>query len=267
MLSFSQKVKPFFILTCMLLALSCGQAEVPSPDNVDLDEMVFVPSGEFIMGSDLNWKEEPQHIAYTDAFWIDKYEVTLSEYAKFINATGHRPPKSIYWLRTGTHAPGSELLPVVYVDYYDACAFCEWEGKRLPTEAEWEKAARGTDGRTYPWGNDWNPDYANTWEKGPHKRSPVNAYPQGASPYGALNMGGNVWEWTSSWFVNHPGAEFEFDFTGTDMVLKGGSWLDFADSTRPARRNEFTPFIRFNTLGFRCVKEEGKEKGIKGDIE
>jgi len=206
------------------------------------------------MGSDMNWMEAPQHTAYTDAYWIDKYEVSVSEYAKFVRETGHRAPK--YWFRTGGEpGPGADMLPVVYVDYYDACAYCESQGKRLPTEAEWEKAARGTDGRNYPWGNEWNPDYTNTWEKGPHRRSAVDAYAQGASPYGVMNMGSNVWEWTSSWFINYPGAETAFDFTGTDIVLKGGSWLDFADSTRPAGRKDFTPYIRFNTIGFRCAKD------------
>jgi len=243
------------LLSFFFLSLSCG-GTAPTSTNVDLNEMVLIPAGEFIMGSDINWMEAPQHTAYTDAYRIDKYEVSVSEYAKFVRETGHRGPK--YWFRTGGQpVPGAELMPVVNVDYYDACAYCECEGKRLPTEAEWEKAARGVDGRNYPWGNEWKPDYANTWEKGPHRGSAVNAYPQGASPYGVLNMGGNVWEWTSSWFVNYPGAETPFDFTGTDVVLKGGSWLDFADSTRPAGRKDFTPYIRFNTVGFRCAKDAG----------
>jgi formylglycine-generating enzyme required for sulfatase activity len=251
-------LKFIIIISAFPIALSCGGPAPAPAGDIDLDEMVFVPAGEFIMGSDRHWKEEPSHAEYTDAFWIDKYEVTVSEYGEFVEATGHRAPK--YWFRRGGK-PGEEagLLPVVYVDYYDACAYCEWEGKRLPTEAEWEKAARGDDGGVYPWGDAWDADYANTWDKGPHRRAPVNAYPQGASPYGALNMGGNVWEWTSSWLVNYAGAGMEFDFTGTDIVVKGGSWLDFADSTRPAGRYEVTPYIRFNTIGFRCVKdvEEG----------
>jgi formylglycine-generating enzyme required for sulfatase activity len=237
-----------------MLCLSCGGAGTSQAQDIDLEEMILIPEGEFIMGSEVNWKESPQHMAYTDAFWIDKYEVTVSEYKKFVDETGHRVPK--YWFRMGGNPkPDSEMLPIVYVDYYDACAYCEWEGKRLPTEAEWEKAARGIDGRVYPWGNEWDPAYANTWEKGSHRRMPVNAYPHGASPYGVLNMGGNVWEWTSSWLISYPGADMEFDFTGTDIVLKGGSWLDFADSTRPARRHEFTPYISYNTVGFRCVKD------------
>ncbi len=252
---FSKKLR-FLLVTAILLAVvSCagGGNQQPSKD-FDVDEMVYVPAGEFIMGSDNNWKEEPQHIASTGAYFIDKYEVTVEEYAEFIRDTGHRAPK--YWFRNGGKpGKGTDLLPVVYVDYYDACAYCEWEGKRLPTEAEWEKAARGTDGRNFPWGDEWNPHYTNTWEKGPHRRAQVNAYPKGASPYGAFNMGGNVWEWTSSWLVNYPGADTSFDFTGTDMVLKGGSWLDFADSTRPAERHEFTPYIRYNTVGFRCAKD------------
>ncbi len=254
MLNVYRKYRIVFVVL-MLCVLSCGKqgTHVP-PADLDLDEMVLVPAGEFVMGSDMNWKEEPAHTEYTKAFRIDKYEVTVSEYAHFVCDTGHRVPK--YWLRRdGKPGVGSELLPVVYVDYDDACAYCEWEGKRLPTEAEWEKAARGTDGRNFPWGDDWNPDYANTWEKGAHRRAPVYAYPEGASPYGALNMGGNVWEWTSSWLVNYPASELEFDFVGSDLVLKGGSWLDFADSTRPARRHEFTPTIRYNTVGFRCVKD------------
>ena len=241
------------LLSFFMLTLSCGRG-APSPTNIDLDEMVLIPAGEFIMGSDINWMEAPQHNAYTDAYRIDKYEVSVSKYAEFVRATGHREPK--YWFRSGGQAgPGSDMLPVVYVDYDDACAYCESQGKRLPTEAEWEKAARGTDGRNYPWGNEWDASRANTWEKGPHRRSAVNEYSQGESPYGVMNMGGNVWEWTSSWFVNYPGAETPFDLTGTDMVLKGGSWLDFADSTRPAGRKDFTPYIRFNTIGFRCAKD------------
>lgn len=253
------KLKFVGVAVVMLGMLSCGKPGVsPPPADLDLDEMVLVPAGEFIMGSDMNWKEEPGHTEYTDAFRIDKYEVTVEEYARFVKDTGHRVPK--YWIRRdGEPGTDTELLPVVYVDYYDACAYCEWEGKRLPTEAEWEKAARGTDGQNFPWGDEWNPKYANTWEKGRHRRGPVYEYPEGASPYGALNMGGNVWEWTSSWLVNYPGAGTEFNFADTDIVLKGGSWLDFADSTRPARRNEFTPTVRYNTVGFRCVKDVEEE--------
>jgi formylglycine-generating enzyme required for sulfatase activity len=252
------KILFLILLLTGSLTLSCGNGDTSPPAGLDLDEMVFVPAGEFIMGSDLHWKEDPPHTEYTDAYWIDKYEVTVSEYLKFIEATGHRAPK--YWFRNdGKPNPKSMLLPVVYVDYFDACAYCEWEGKRLPTEAEWEKAARGTDGRDYPWGDTWDPEYANTWEKGAHRRTPVYDYPEGASPYGALNMGGNVWEWTSSWLTSYEGSQTEFDFTDSDMVLKGGSWLDFADSTRPARRHEFTPTVRYNTVGFRCVKDAEEE--------
>jgi formylglycine-generating enzyme required for sulfatase activity len=156
-------------------------------------EMVLVPGGEFTMGSDNWWpKSQPEHKRTIKAFYIDKYEVTNRRYKKFVDATGHQAPR--HWTE-GRIPAGREDHPVVYLTWNDADAFCHWEGKRLPHEYEWEKAARGEDARTFPWGDKFSRYKANTPQLGNEDTMPVGSFDNGVSPYGAYDMAGNVWEW------------------------------------------------------------------------
>ena len=233
------------------------------------EDMVFVPDGFFTMGSNEgNNNERPAHKVYLKAFFIDKYEVSNALYKKFIEATGHRNPK--YWDDERFNAPDQ---PVVGVSYDDAIAFAMWAGKRLPTEAEWEKAVRGKDQRIWPWGNKWDPDldpdwdpdtedhYANIYGKndGYEFTSPVDSYPQGASPYGALNMSGNAWEWCADWYDEdyyHDSPLFnpKGPAKGTMRVLRGGSWVNKVDSVQTTKRIRNYPDVRTDFYGFRCAK-------------
>jgi formylglycine-generating enzyme required for sulfatase activity len=149
------------------------------------------------MGSDEGDDEKPVHRVYLDAFYIDKYEVTNALYGRFMRATGHKEPK--LWNNKEFSVPNK---PVVGVSWYDAKNYCEWAGKRLPTEAEWEKAARGTDGRIWPWENQWDAGKANTSEKddGYQYTAPVGNFEEGKSPYDAYDMVGNVREWVADWY-------------------------------------------------------------------
>jgi formylglycine-generating enzyme required for sulfatase activity len=205
-------------------------------------ELVHVPAGEFLMGSDpakdknAAKNEQPQHRVYVSEFYIGKYPVTNEQYAAFVKATKHNPP--IHW--NNDQIPGGkENHPVVTVSWDDAVAFCEWlsqesgQAFRLPTEAEWEKAARGTDGRIYPWGDEWDSTRLNSWETGPRETTPVGKYSSGGDrPYGAADMAGNVWEWCADWYdeeeyqrrakvgVQDPRGPSQGQF----RVLRGGSW-------------------------------------------
>jgi len=216
-------------------------------DPRNFDAWVDVPAGEFRMGSSDGVplafdNEKPQHVVYVDAFRISKYPVTTGQYARFVEMTGHRPPP--HW-RGPT--PPADLLthPVVYVSWHDACAYCAWlsaqrgETVRLPTEAEWEKAARGEDGRLYPWQGKFDAARCNMAATGIDQTSPVGILAAGASPYGLLDMAGNVWEWTSSKYVNYPyvaGDGREETTSDSGRVLRGGSFVDDVDFVRCACR-------------------------------
>ena len=238
-----------------------------------MGEMVFIPSGEFLMGSTgedverlLNLftyrrpsryaNEQPQHVVYLDAFYIDKYEVTNAEYARFLDATGRTPP--VFWNDELYNQPRQAVMAV---SWEDAAAYARWAGKRLPTEAEWEKAARGTDGRFWPWGNEWDPSKLNANDVGAVDgyvyTAPVGSYPQGASPYGVQDMAGNVWEWVADWYapdyydrsprMNPQGPEL-----GKNHVARGGSWDMNNDFTRCASR--FGLNAGSLLTGIRCAK-------------
>ena len=162
--------------------------------------LVYVPAGEFRMGSagsdsQAQDNEKPQHTVYLDAFWMDRTEVTNALYALCVKAGACQPPLSVNYSWRESYYGNSQYdgYPVVYVSWKDAAAYCEWAGRWLPTEAEWEKAARGTDGRLYPWGNA-EPDANRLNFNGNVDARAVGSYPSGASPYGALDMAGNVWE-------------------------------------------------------------------------
>ncbi|MGD1994059.1 MAG: SUMF1/EgtB/PvdO family nonheme iron enzyme [Anaerolineae bacterium] len=216
--------------------------------------MIVVPRGWFLMGQDEGrGSHQPQRRVYLDAYAIDCTEVTHAAFGAFVAQTGHEAP--------GWHAQLAETRgddPVTGVLWQDAEAYCRWMNQRLPTEAEWEKAARGTDGRRYPWGDRWGAGRANTAESGRGGVVPVGSYPQGASPYGVLDMAGNAAEWVADYFDweyyryaperNPQGAD-----SVLDHVVRGGSWASppeyaqtfFRDSSHSARPNR--------RVGFRCA--------------
>ncbi len=235
----------------------------------DGKEMVYVQGGKFLMGNNEGkGNERPTHEVCVEAFYIDRYPVTNEEYKRFVDATGHPAPcYKVEWDNLNadeynwdpdacTPPEGKEKHPVVLVTMEDAKAYAAWAGKRLPTEAEWERAARGTDGRRWPWGNDFAKDRCNARGTGIGTTTPVGQYsPDGDSPVGAGDMVGNVWEWTSSLFRPYPydandGRESE-DAMGW-RVLRGGSWTNDLDRTRCTARLD-GDFLFFNNVGFRCA--------------
>ncbi len=228
------------------------------------NEMIRIASGPFIMGSDNRLADEgPEHTVELPTYWIDRYEVTNLQYEAFIDDTGHRSPSHF---RNRSHPAGKADHPVTFVSWHDARDYCRWAGKRLPSEQEWEKAARGTDGRTYPWGNEFSIDRANTpvrWArlKRQGDTTPIGAFPAGDSPYGLADMSGNVWEWTSSWYLPHPGNRQPSENYGKIYkLLKGGSWWDCSFykcgiSSPTFNRSFFNPRVRNSSFGFRCASD------------
>jgi len=214
--------------------------------------MVLVPAGEFTMGSNSgNPDEKPPHQVFLDAFWIDKTEVTMKMYNLCVE-TGdckREEDRSYY----------SGDLPIHGVTWDEANVYCTWAGRRLPTEAEWEKAARGKDLRIYPWGND--APNSNLINMNPYGATIVGSYPEGASPFGALDMAGNLWEWVNDWYddnyySNSPLSNPEGSTSEVSKVIRGGAWdFDANDkllrTTVRARQN---PATAWNRLGFRCVR-------------
>ncbi len=228
-------------------------------------ETVLVPAGKFIRGSNNRLPDEgPEYLAETKAFWIDKYEVTNLQYKQFVDATKRKSPK--HW-RNRTYPDGKVDHPVVFVSWFDAYEYCKWAGKRLPTDIEWEKAARGTDGRNFPWGDEFDVNRVNSpvrWaalhiEGG---TTPVGAFEGGKSPYGTYDMSGNVWEWTDSWYVQYPGNQWPSENYGElYKVLKGGSWWDCSFyqcgvSAPSFNRSYFKQNIKNSSFGFRCAKDD-----------
>ena len=234
--------------------------------------------------------EKPVHTVYLDGFYIDQYEVTNAQFQAFVLATGYQTTAEskgrsyIYtteWEEVAgarwnaPQGPGSDLTglmnhPVVHVSWLDAEAYCEWVGLRLPNEAEWEKAARGTDGRTYPWGEGLDRSKANYGmiegccgpddSDGYFFTSPVGSYPGGVSPYGAYDMAGNVWEWVADWvdedyYARSPARNPTGPESGSDRVVRGGSWGREPYDLRAARRDSFSPEHTLGPYGFRCVRD------------
>jgi len=210
-----------------------------------------------VMGSQNGDADEaPVHKVYLTAYYIDRYEVANGEYRKFIKATGHRTPD--FWTDPDLSAPE---LPVVGVSWEDADAYCKWKGKRLPTEAEWEKAARGLDGGRWPWGNEFDPSRANLYGSadGFQFTAPVKSFPAGKSPFGVYNMAGNVWEWCADWYAedyyaNSPAKNPKGPARGQLRVIRGGSWDDTKAKLRVTNRYADYPTNSAYNLGFRCAK-------------
>jgi formylglycine-generating enzyme required for sulfatase activity len=216
-------------------------------------ELLYVPAGKFIMGIDEGFENEsPEHSVYVDDFWIYKSEVSNKQFRKCIDADICAGNPEDY---------PRDNFPAVNINWYQAQAYCQWTGGRLPTEAEWEKAARGTDGQTYPWGeSSTNCDLAN-YSACVGSSMPLGSYPDGVSPYGALDMVGNVWEWVADWYeadyynqenntINPQGPE-----ESGKKVLRGGSWGSSIWTTRATSRNWFHPDFSSIAIGFRCVHD------------
>jgi formylglycine-generating enzyme required for sulfatase activity len=259
---------------------------IPTPTDtsgkigIEID-WVNIPAGEFIMGSNPDepyffGAESPRHKVFLDEYWIQRTEVTNKLYRLCVEAGACHPPREIKSSTRDDYYTNSAYddFPVIYVSYNDASSFCKWVGGKLPTEAEWEKAARGTDGRLFPWGNgDLAANLANFCDTGcPHPgeaelnfddgyrdTAPVGSYPAGASPYGILDMAGNVLEWTSDWYSTNYYAISPYkdplgSSTGTKHPIRGGSWYSARAGLRTSARASLSPDSIYDTVGFRCAK-------------
>ncbi|MGH2581266.1 MAG: formylglycine-generating enzyme family protein [Anaerolineales bacterium] len=295
------------------VTLESGTVRIAESDGM---EMIYIEAGEFTMGSEdddakqtptgvggVAWPEGPEHLVWVNSFWIDKYEVTNAQYALCVNKGACDPPRMLdgaqallavepFIGRDYYTNPEYADYPVVYVDFYAARDYCAWAGRRMPTEAEWEKAARGTDGRRYAWGDDpvanekanfcdgncpkevANPSY----DDGYMVTAPVGSYPAGASPFGALDMAGNVWEWVDtipmfypydpndgreepdtrigSCYPPAPCAEGETPFgDGPERVIRGGTWQNGPWWLRATVRYKLVPGYAHWSTGFRCAAD------------
>ena len=241
-------------LFCSLLCLRAEPlAEIISKDG---SIMILIPAGSFPMGGTNELDETPERRVSVPAFYIDTYEVTHEQYATFLMATGRRAP--IDWT-DGRMPEKFAKHPVVNVTWHDATAYATWAGKRLPTEAEWEKACRGSDGRVHPWGNSGANKKSATGTNAKESTVPVGSFPDDTSPYGVMDMAGNAWEWTADWYKGYPGNDqFEVEFGNKYKVIRGGGAIAYeqkAASRRCADRNQSLPFGTHEALGFRCVKD------------
>src|SRR5688572_26284703 len=265
---------PFVIIGVILFAPCDLRAENSRLGEGASPPMVLIPAGPFPMGVPLGDRdggrdEYPRHEVYLDAYMIDTYEVTNGRYLEFVKATGHRVPQNPI-NPTRNLWEGDRITesiadrPVVNVDWADADAYCRWAGKRLPTEAEWERAARGTDERRYPWGNQTpTPEFANyglgaRFSYG-QTLMPVGRYEKGKSPYGMYDMAGKVWEWVQDWYgTNYYEASDRQNPRGPEggqfKVLRGGSWSELPKYLLTYGRFKLPPSTRNSYIGFRCAK-------------
>jgi formylglycine-generating enzyme required for sulfatase activity len=233
-------------------------SQMASP--VDGMVMVYVPAGEFIMGSDIEAQiyndQLSEHMVYLDAYWIDKTEVTNAMFAQCVIAG---VCDSLHYPSSSTHDDYYENsqyanYPVIYVTAYEAITYCEWAGRHLPNEAEWEKAARGTDSRTYPWGDQAPSSDLLNYSGNVGDTTAVGSYPAGASPYGALDMAGNAWEWVDDWFYANPSSEISFaSVFGNYHVFRGGDWSNDVQYVTVYRRSGDSLWGTFSNTGFRCA--------------
>ncbi len=248
--------------------IACAQKSPAEKNNL---EMVRIPAGPFIMGSgeqdgiigiEVGVDEVPRHQVDLPDYEIDRFEVTNDQYEAFVRSTGHRVPSEprfpAYYRWQNRHPPQDQSnYPVSYVDYDDASAYCAWRGKRLPTEEEWEKAARGTDGRKWPWGNTFDPKKCNTEMSHLGWPVPVGSLKEGGSPYGVMDMCGNQAEWTSSWYKSYPGNTLKREAFGETLkVVRGGAWtLPAYPFSRISHRSyAVLPTKRHRSIGFRCAR-------------
>lgn len=250
------------------MAVTLGQPKVGQVmmNQKDGADVVFVPAGEFTMGNDKgDGDEKPIHKVYLDGFWIYKYEVTVAQFKRFCNETGRQMPRPPQWGWIDTH-------PMVNVTYQEAVDYAKWAGGRLPTEAEWEKACRGDDGRKYPWGNEWDVKKCNCADSGFKKTVPVGSYPNGASPYGVEDLAGNVYELCQDWYLatyywNSPAknptgpekapTEAENYGISPSYNIRGGSFAMEGAKIYAANRKPGNPLDRSDQRGFRVLVPAG----------
>lgn len=247
---------------------------------------VLIPTGAFIMGTDIEafygtalansehakLDEAPMHVRFLKAYLIEQYPVTNAEYAIFVQETEHPPP--LHW-KNGNFAAEEANLPVVHVSWYDCSTYAEWADQRLPTEAEWEKACRGPDGRIYPWGNIFVSDETESTETAPESSeiltahlTPIGVRPAIVSPYGIGEAAGNVWEWTADWYQPYADTKRqknERSLSDKHKTMRGGSWLEVRDGTakryfRCANRLHAPPNYTAGNIGFRCARAAPPEQ-------
>ena len=237
----------------------------------DWDDVLIPPSA-FIMGTDIEPfygtilaqssyakpDEGPIHVRFLEPYRIARYPVTNAEYEDFVNATGYTPPP--HW-KGGEVSADQAPLPVVHISWHDANAYAQWAQGRLPTEAEWEKAARGADGRIYPWGNEFEPSADQGADLLTDQLTAVGNRPAAVSPYGVHEVAGNVWEWTANWYQPYEGnTHRDGDYGNKHKILRGGSWVEVRDETanryfRCANRLHAPPNYTASNIGFRCVRD------------
>jgi formylglycine-generating enzyme required for sulfatase activity len=256
-------------LFCLIVLTAASRSE-ETPQG-----MVYVPAGEFRMGGNGAEDENPVHTVYLDAFYMDETEVTVGQFSEFLNEMGNQEEGGVPWLNVedlhaktrvvdGRFVPfeGFEDYPIMMVSWYGARAYSDWAEKRLPTEAEWEKAARGgIEESPYPWGEEESYEHGNVygmsgadrWEK----TSPVKSFPPNG--YGLYDMAGNAWEWCADWYdpayyERSPEKNPKGPKEGTYKVLRGGSWISKLDFCRVGKRFRYYPEFRNFNFGFRCAR-------------
>jgi formylglycine-generating enzyme len=250
--------------------VSAGAPSTSSGGATDEAELVLIPAGEFTMGHNSGYDTLPVRRVNLPAFYIDKYEVTNKRYKRFIDATGYKVPWSqdpavaayVWDWQKRMYPEGKGDDPVVLVSWDDAKAFCTWAGKRIPTEAEWEKATRGPKGKPYPWGNEWAKGKANTAESGLKQTAPMGNFKEDVSEYGVHDLAGNVSEWVEEWFAPYPGNPMtSYEERNKYRVLRGGSW-DYAHSIANGYHRQYAlPQSQMSAIGFRCVKTADEAGG------
>lgn len=226
---------------------------------------ILIPEGEFVMGSEEGgFDEKPERRVYLDAFKINQFEVTQFNYAEFVKATGHRSPFSRYLKNIESF--NDQNQPVIYVTWEDADDYCRWRGGRLPTEAEWERAAKGTKGAAWPWGSESKAIFANFLGTDDqfHYTSSVGTFEQDKSSFGLYDVAGNVREWVQDWYEEQyyrhaPNRNPKGPEQGEMKAMRGGSWNDSPLSGRTSARMKMFPDYRDTTVGFRCAKSADRE--------
>lgn len=277
-----RNILPVIFLISISILSACGQPAPPAitstaavipmriPPTIgssmigeDNATLVYVPEGEFAMGSDDKSDEQPIHKVKLNAFWIDQTEVTNKQYTACILNGGCTPPSNTSSAMRSSYYGNSEFdeFPVIYVDWNNANAYCSWAGRELPSEAQWEKAARGTEAFTYPWGDDAPNDTLLNYNQNIGDTTEVSKYPNGKSIYGADDMAGNVWEWVNDWYQSDYYAKLgdstsnpQGPASSGNRVLRGGSWDFSISSARSANRDWVYPTFTYNNVGFRCAR-------------